>query len=184
METFPTLLALCAGNSPVTGEFPSQRPVTMFSLICAWINDWVNNREAGDLRRHRDHYDVIVMIMYCIRCYKIWLCDLLTHVNQCWVIVNLTHFGWVQHTLIYASVKYATIGSDNGWSPIRQQVIIWTKTGLLLIGSLEFEAKYKTFPWKMHLKIWSAKLRPFCCGLHVFRTVYNQGFRQWNKTHK
>ena len=28
METFPALLALCAGNSPVTGEFPSQRPVT------------------------------------------------------------------------------------------------------------------------------------------------------------
>ena len=34
----------------------------MFSLICAWINNWVNNREAGDLRRHRAHYDVIVMI--------------------------------------------------------------------------------------------------------------------------
>ena len=33
----------------------------MFSLICAWINRWVNNREAGDLRRHRAHYDVIVM---------------------------------------------------------------------------------------------------------------------------
>ena len=33
----------------------------MFSSICAWINEWVNNREAGDLRRHRAHYDVIVM---------------------------------------------------------------------------------------------------------------------------
>ena len=33
----------------------------MFSLICVWINDWVNNREAGDLRRHRGHYDVNVM---------------------------------------------------------------------------------------------------------------------------
>ena len=28
METFPALLVICAGNSPVTGEFPSQRPVT------------------------------------------------------------------------------------------------------------------------------------------------------------
>ena len=28
METFSVLLAFCAGNSPVTGEFPSQRPVT------------------------------------------------------------------------------------------------------------------------------------------------------------
>ena len=54
---------LC-GDSPATGEFHTQRPVT-FSLICAWINGWVNNREAGDLRRHRAHYDVIVMT-YCI----------------------------------------------------------------------------------------------------------------------
>ena len=34
----------------------------MFTLICARINSWVNNREAGDLRRHRAHYDVILMI--------------------------------------------------------------------------------------------------------------------------
>ena len=33
----------------------------MFSLICAWINGWVNKREAGDLRRHGAHYDVIVV---------------------------------------------------------------------------------------------------------------------------
>ena len=33
----------------------------MFSLICIWINGSVNNREAGDLRRNRGHYDVIVM---------------------------------------------------------------------------------------------------------------------------
>ena len=33
----------------------------MFSLICAWINGWVNNREAGDLRRLRAHYDVTAM---------------------------------------------------------------------------------------------------------------------------
>ena len=28
MQTFSALLAFCAGNSPVTGEFPAQRPVT------------------------------------------------------------------------------------------------------------------------------------------------------------
>ena len=64
METFSVLLTLCAGNSPVTGKFPTQKPETqsfMFSLIWAWINGWVNNREAGDLRRHLGHYDVIVM---------------------------------------------------------------------------------------------------------------------------
>ena len=33
----------------------------MFSLICASINDWVNDRKAGDLRRYLTHYDVTVM---------------------------------------------------------------------------------------------------------------------------
>ena len=39
----------------------------MFSLICVCIYDWVNNREAGDLRRYRAHYDVIVMRLVQIR---------------------------------------------------------------------------------------------------------------------
>ena len=53
----------CAGNSPVTGEFPSQRSVmrSYFLWSAPWINGWVSNREVGDLRRHRAHYDVILM---------------------------------------------------------------------------------------------------------------------------
>ena len=39
------------------------RGALMFSLICAWINGWVNNRQAGNLRRRRAHYDVTVMHM-------------------------------------------------------------------------------------------------------------------------
>ena len=34
----------------------------MFSLIRVWINGWVNSGKAGDLRRYRAHYDVIVMV--------------------------------------------------------------------------------------------------------------------------
>ena len=45
-------------NSPYKGQW---RGALMFSLICACINGWVNNGEAGDLRRQRAHYDVIVM---------------------------------------------------------------------------------------------------------------------------
>ena len=33
----------------------------MFSLICVRINGWLNNREAGDLRRYHGHYEVIVL---------------------------------------------------------------------------------------------------------------------------
>ena len=58
-------------TGPLYGEFSGHRwiPRTKASdaelwwvfFICAWINSWVNNREADDLRRHRAHYDVIVM---------------------------------------------------------------------------------------------------------------------------
>ena len=49
---------------PVSSPHKRQwRGALVFSLICAWINGWVNNREAGDLRRHRTHYDVTVMEM-------------------------------------------------------------------------------------------------------------------------
>ena len=39
----------------------ANRGTLMFSLICVWINGWVNNRDAGDLRRYRGHYDVTEM---------------------------------------------------------------------------------------------------------------------------
>ena len=45
-------------NSPHKGQW---RGALIFSLSSAWINGWVNNGEAGDLRRHGAHYAVIVM---------------------------------------------------------------------------------------------------------------------------
>ena len=48
-------------NSPHKGQW---RGTLMFCLICTWINGWVYNREAGDLRRNGAHYDVTVMNAY------------------------------------------------------------------------------------------------------------------------
>ena len=48
-------------NSPHKGQWHG---ALMFSLICACINGWVNNRKAGDLRRYSTHYDVIVVHSY------------------------------------------------------------------------------------------------------------------------
>ena len=60
METFSALLSFVRGihRWPDKGHW---RGALMFSLICARINGWENNVEAGDLRRHRAHYDVILM---------------------------------------------------------------------------------------------------------------------------
>ena len=51
METYSASLALCAGNSPLPVNSPHKgqwRGALIFSLICAWMNDWISNREAGD----------------------------------------------------------------------------------------------------------------------------------------
>ena len=79
MEIFSALLAICAGNSPVPVNSPHKgqwRGALMFSLICVWTNGSVNNREAGDLRRYRVHYDVTVICsaavteeLYALSCY-------------------------------------------------------------------------------------------------------------------
>ena len=68
METFSTLLALCAGNSPVSSEFPTQRPVTrnfnvFFDLL---LNKRLSKQSWGwwfeTLSSPLAHYDAIVMV--------------------------------------------------------------------------------------------------------------------------
>ena len=49
-------------NWPLVRHKGQWRGAFMFSLIWAWINSWVNNGEAGTLRRHRAHCDVTVML--------------------------------------------------------------------------------------------------------------------------
>ena len=88
-----------------------------------------------------------------------------------WLI--LTHWGRVTHIWVG---KLTIIDSDNGLSPGRRQAIIWTNAGILLIGPLrtnfsEILIGIQTFSLrKMHLKILSAKWRPFCLGLNVLTT--------------
>ena len=58
-------------TGPLYGEFTGHRRIPLkrlvtrsldVSFICAWINGWVKNCEAGDLRPHRARYDVTVMM--------------------------------------------------------------------------------------------------------------------------
>ena len=75
---------LCGGiprlpvNSPHKGQW---RGALMFSLLCVWINGWVNNRVAGDLRRYPAHYDVTAM---------------------CWLMVFVISFGIKQMFVSYS----------------------------------------------------------------------------------
>ena len=80
-------------NSPHKGQW---RGALKFSLICAWINGWANNREAGDLRRHCVHYDVIVMN---ISANEPMLCLGDWRRLQCWLGECKTFNGDVMHGL-------------------------------------------------------------------------------------
>ena len=87
-------------------------------------------------------------------------------------IQHLTHRGRVTHICVS---KQTIIGSDNGLSPGRRRAIIWTNAGLLLIANFgtnfsEILSEILTFSFKkMHLKVSSAKRRPFCLGLNVLK---------------
>ena len=80
METFSALLALCVWGihrSPVISAHNGQwRGALMFFFICAWINGWINNREASDLGCHCAHYDVTVM--------QFWLCFPRNNSSRIW----------------------------------------------------------------------------------------------------
>ena len=93
-------------NSPHKGQWCR---ALMFSLICTWINGWVNTREAGDLRCHRAHYDIIIMqldrhLESCCVCFSHapqsgWFCNviyLFSEWHTCltfkWISTNLRWF--------------------------------------------------------------------------------------------
>ena len=88
------------------------------------------------------------------------------------VIPMLAHWGRVTHICVR---KLTIIGSDNALSPGRCQAMIWNNAGLLLIEPLgtnfsEIWIRIQTFSFKkMHLKMASAKWRPFCLGLNVLK---------------
>ena len=130
-------------NSPHKGQW---RRALMFSLICVWINGWVNNREAGDLRRHRAHYDFIVMneailkemdIILWRRLEKIpwWT---VSRVNTFRPTPNGRHFtdatfkrifmNWNVRVLIEISMKFVPKSPINN-SPALVQIMAWRRPG-------------------------------------------------------
>ena len=81
------------------------------------------------------------------------------------------------YSSLYASVYSVIIGSDYDLSPSRHQAIIWTNAGLFLIGNSgtnlsEILIKIQNFPLtKMHMKVPSAKWRPFAKSTDAYMHV-------------
>ena len=86
-------------NSPHNGQW---RRALMFPLICAWINNSVNNRGAGDLRCHRTHYDIILMLAQHALYNSLGLWTHKTHKAHEWVL-------WVP-VICHNSIVMAMLG--------------------------------------------------------------------------
>ena len=96
-------------NFPHKGQW---RGALMFSLIYAWINDWVNNREAGDLRRQHGHYDVIVMDdKSTVVQVMAWCCQATNqYLIQCWPrSVSTYHYDDVIMTMLASQITSLTV---------------------------------------------------------------------------
>ena len=85
MEAFSTLLAICAGNSPVPGEFPAQRPVTRSFEVCFYLRlnkrfskhswGWWFETQSHPLWRHSNDKNTITL-SYCrvmVNGWRSWL---------------------------------------------------------------------------------------------------------------
>ena len=127
METVSALLAICAGNSPVPGEFPAQRPVTRsfdvsFDLR---LNKRLRKHSWGWwLRRYRAHYGVIVMAE---------AKRLLFRIRKRHFQTNFLFSENVRISIIF-SQKFVALGPTNNTPALvqiigRRQAIIWTNDG-------------------------------------------------------
>ena len=104
-------------NSPHKGRW---RGALMLSLICIWINDCVNNRGAGDLRRHRGHYDVTAMNLVLMG-----YCDVQSAMERGWIIRHLN--GYILETVTtFKHLFLIMFGSLRVWSVLAEQINIQT----------------------------------------------------------
>ena len=111
-QHFPSYWLFVRGfhRAPVHSPHKSQwRRYLMFHLICAWINSWVNNREAGDLRRHRAHYDIVM-----------------------WSHKTTVSKHIQAERRIYVLSNFASIGSGKGLSHVQRQAFIRIITSLFI----------------------------------------------------
>ena len=157
METFSALLALCARNSPVSGDFPSQRPVTRSFdvLVDVCLNkrlskhsrSWWFETQLRPLWRHcNEHRPMILQSPKMIRSVAALISLLSEEANQFCVTPFWLHntkvlpspllIHWRRVTHIICVSKLTIIGSDNGLSPGRCQAIIWTTARILLTWPL------------------------------------------------
>ena len=171
METFSASLAICAGNSPVPGEFSAQRPVTRrFDVFCdlrlskrlskQWWGWWFETlsrplwRHCNVVEQLRAHRLVnLDLHYYCVLRYirtSTLVCGNQINSHRTGNRHALTHEGPMTHKCVSLSDHHC---SYHGLSHLRCLAIIWTNEGFTLnwiIGNKlsRFRSKVQQFSYK------------------------------------
>ena len=119
-------------NFPHKGQW---RGALMFSLICVWINGWVNNGEAGDLRRNRAHYNVTVMTDGICKCNRFsenfrisinvlsrlkFVIDSMNDIFKYWLLVKLGTNNVMKYCICITETKtwfFLSLSRQFWWTP-------------------------------------------------------------------
>ena len=113
--------SVCLVNSPNKGQW---REALMFSLICAWTNVWANRRDAGELRRHRHHCDVTVMLnktlhvtgagvsMWLHLMYVCYGVNVMTHCSKITMHAFWQSIAFFALTIVFYGVLYKKISKN------------------------------------------------------------------------
>ena len=114
-------------RSPVNSLHKGQwRGALMFSLIWAWINGWIINYEAGDLRHHRAQYDVIVMVILwhhmvsdiCVNIGPVMACHLSTIFSIKPLTEPMLFYCHLGHTKNFSGIQ-------NSFNSFHSRIFIW-----------------------------------------------------------
>ena len=115
-----------AKNSPHKGQW---RGALMFSLICAWANGWVSNREAGDLRQHRAPYDVTVVsiiFIYIISYTELYKLNFELNINI--IIAIIWSFQIIVSNPLGREVQILCFYSPNNWNIYENRLASFMRT--------------------------------------------------------
>ena len=142
-------------------------------FFCAWINAWVNNREVGDLGRHRTHYDVIVRSPRSRATSNISVDDLNQNrnsISKC--MIDVQH---ICSKFVFPFGETAILNKKDKWN--ENMILGSTKVeqntgGELYIHSLILQSHILILAWvfvppymtfrNIYFKVPSANLLPFC----------------------
>ena len=168
-------------RSPLNFHHKGQRRgALLLSLIGAWINGWVNNRDAGDLRRHRAHYNVTVMNIsniqkvssenafemlsakyrFLLRPQRVTKCIDLNAYYRCWKIEILPH-QWSGQWFVACPVKWQNIIQNHPESTSsRFQQYIKVRIDVSPVTTGQCDPSRYVITWKGSPRYW-----PFVRGI-------------------